>query len=53
MYDFETEQKYSSGHFYGSVKGFSGEMGDQYQFHEILGEESFQDNALEAIQTFF
>jgi len=49
MYDFDT---YKTGKFYGSIKGVTGEMGDQLPFFDALGNETFQDNAYEAIHSF-
>ena len=40
------------GHFYGSIKGLTGPMGDQLEFHKELRNETYQDNAYEAIQSF-
>lgn len=50
MFDFES---YKTGKFYGSVKGLIGPLGDQEQFFDALSSETFQDNAYEAIKSFF
>ena len=43
---------YQSGIFYGSKKGLSGEVGDQAVFLDYFANESFQDNANEALHSF-
>lgn len=50
MYDHET---YKSGKFYASAKGVTGPMGEQDGFLDALINETFQDNAYEAIHSFF
>ena len=43
---------HQSGIFYGSKKGLSGEVGDQAVFLDYFANESFQDNANEALHKF-
>ena len=43
---------YQSGIFYGSKKGLSGEVGDQAVFLDCFANESFQDNANDALHNF-
>ena len=43
---------YQSGIFYGSMKGLSGEVGDQAVFLDYFANEGFQDNANKALHNF-
>ena len=53
VYDFETQELYQTGIFYGSMEGFKiGPMGNQIEFFDALGNETFQENAYEAIHSF-
>ena len=44
--------KYKSGVWYGSKQGLTGEMADQAEHFDIIGNESAQDNADTAIHSF-
>lgn len=50
LYDFD---KFESGKFYASANGLTGVICDQTAFSDILANEMFQDNAYEAIHSFF
>mmetsp|Transcript_6875 Transcript_6875/g.10449 ORF Transcript_6875/g.10449 Transcript_6875/m.10449 type:complete len:248 (-) Transcript_6875:287-1030(-) len=48
----DNNKTYKSGVWYGSKKGLTGEMCDQVEHWDLLGDESVQDNANTAIHSF-
>jgi len=48
----EDDETYKTGRFYASKKGFTGELADQVTFNDDFENETYQDNANEALHKF-